>query len=58
MEQIKFGTDGWRATLDIFTAERVNLVGEAIVSYVRSIGLGKKPIIIVHDARESSPIFV
>ena len=58
MEQIKFGTDGWRATLDIFTAERVNLVGEAIVSYVRSVGLEKKPIIIVHDARESSPIFV
>ena len=57
MEQIKFGTDGWRATLDIFTAERVNLVGEAVVSYVKSSGLGDRPIIIVHDARESSPNF-
>ncbi len=57
MEQIKFGTDGWRATLDIFTAERVNLVGEAVVSYVKSSGLGGRPIIIVYDARESSPNF-
>ena len=57
MEQIKFGTDGWRATLDVFTAERVNLVGEAVVSYIKSSGLEKRPIIIVHDARESSPNF-
>ena len=58
MYQIKFGTDGWRATLDVFTADKVDRVGEAIVSYVRSSGLGEKSIIIAHDARESSPDFV
>ncbi len=57
MEEIKFGTDGWRATLDIFTLERVGLVGDAIAAYLESVGHDKKVVVIIHDARETSPGF-
>ena len=56
MYQIKFGTDGWRATLDVFTADKVDRVGEAIVSYVRSSGLGEKSIIIYGYDYDDFPI--
>ncbi len=55
MEQISFGTDGWRATLDTFTEERVRIVAQAAGSYFREqdaerVGVG-------YDARETSPEF-
>ena len=55
MEQISFGTDGWRATLDTFTEERVRIVAQAAASYfqeqdAQQVGVG-------YDARETSPGF-
>ncbi|QSG01845.1 phosphoglucomutase/phosphomannomutase family protein [Natranaeroarchaeum sulfidigenes] len=55
MEQISFGTDGWRATLDTFTEDRVRIVAQAAASYFREqdaqhVGVG-------YDARETSPAF-
>ncbi|MCL7416219.1 MAG: phosphoglucomutase/phosphomannomutase family protein [Halalkalicoccus sp.] len=53
MEQISFGTDGWRATLDTFTAPRVRMVGQAVATYLDEEGLDG-PVAVCYDARESS----
>jgi len=55
MEQIVFGTDGWRATLDTFTEPRVRIVAQAAADYfderdAETIGIG-------YDARDTSPDF-
>jgi phosphomannomutase len=53
MDEITFGTDGWRATLDTFTDRRVRIVGQAVAAYLRdegeagTVGIG-------YDAREHS----
>ena len=53
MDEISFGTDGWRATLDTFTDRRVRIVGQAVATYLRdegrtgTVGIG-------YDAREHS----
>jgi phosphomannomutase len=52
-EAIAFGTDGWRATLDEFTAERVRMVGQAVASYLRDEG-ATAPVAVGYDARETS----
>jgi len=54
---ISFGTDGWRATLDEFTAPRVRMVGQAVVDYLDEAGLGDDPIVVGYDARETSEGF-
>jgi phosphomannomutase len=53
METISFGTDGWRATLDEFTAPRVRMVGQAVATYLRDEG-HEAPVAIGYDARETS----
>ncbi|WP_254766300.1 phosphoglucomutase/phosphomannomutase family protein [Salinilacihabitans rarus] len=53
METISFGTDGWRATLEEFTAPRVRAVGQAVASYLRDEGLDA-PVAVGYDARGSS----
>ncbi len=55
MDEIQFGTDGWRATLDTFTEPRVRIVAQAAAEYfdqqdAETVGVG-------YDARESSPAF-
>ena len=55
MDEIVFGTDGWRATLDTFTEERVRIVAQAAAEYfdergAQTVGIG-------YDARETSPGF-
>ncbi len=52
-EAIEFGTDGWRATLDEFTKERVGMVGQAVATYLRERG-DEDPVAIGYDAREHS----
>ncbi|WP_226011228.1 phosphoglucomutase/phosphomannomutase family protein [Halomicrobium salinisoli] len=52
-EAIEFGTDGWRATLDEFTEERVGMVGQAVATSLRSEGT-EAPVAIGYDAREHS----
>ena len=56
MDEISFGTDGWRATLDTFTAPRVRMVGQAVATYLDDEGLAG-PVGVCYDARESSPGF-
>ncbi|MFC4359573.1 phosphoglucomutase/phosphomannomutase family protein [Halobium salinum] len=56
MEQISFGTDGWRATLDTFTDERVRIVGQAVADYLGEEGFDD-PVVVGYDARETSEGF-
>jgi phosphomannomutase len=57
MEQIAFGTDGWRATLETFTSRRVRAVGQAVADYLESEGHAGGTVAVGYDARESSPGF-
>ena len=56
MDAISFGTDGWRATLDTFTDDRVRIVGQAVADYLTDAGRGD-PVIVGYDARETSEGF-
>ncbi|MFC7204895.1 phosphoglucomutase/phosphomannomutase family protein [Haloferax namakaokahaiae] len=56
MDQIAFGTDGWRATLDTFTDDRVRIVGQAVSTYLADEGY-TDPVLVGYDARETSPGF-
>ncbi|WP_435096538.1 phosphoglucomutase/phosphomannomutase family protein [Halorubrum sp. N11] len=56
MDQIAFGTDGWRATLDTFTDERVRIVGQAVADHLDAAG-HDEPIAVGYDARETSEGF-
>ncbi|WP_135853444.1 phosphoglucomutase/phosphomannomutase family protein [Halorussus salinus] len=52
---ISFGTDGWRATLDEFTAPRVRMVGQAVADYLREVEERDGGTVAVgYDARETS----
>jgi phosphomannomutase len=53
-EAIEFGTDGWRATLDVFTTERVRVVGQAVATYLREEGRAGATLAVGYDARETS----
>jgi phosphomannomutase len=55
-DAIAFGTDGWRATLDTFTAPRLRMVGQGVATYLREGSMGG-PVAVGYDARESSPGF-
>ena len=56
MDAISFGTDGWRATLDTFTDDRVRMVGQAVAAYLRDEG-HDAPVVVGYDARETSEGF-
>ncbi|MFC6826915.1 phosphoglucomutase/phosphomannomutase family protein [Halopelagius fulvigenes] len=56
MDEISFGTDGWRATLDTFTDDRLRIVGQAVADYLSEEGYDA-PVFVGYDARESSPGF-
>lgn len=53
MDTIRFGTDGWRATLDEFTDERVRMVAQAIARYLDDEGVAGR-VLVGYDARETS----
>ncbi|WP_336035596.1 phosphoglucomutase/phosphomannomutase family protein [Halobacterium yunchengense] len=57
MDAISFGTDGWRATLDTFTSDRVRAVAQATADYLEAEGRGGGTVAVGYDARESSPGF-
>ncbi len=57
MDKIRFGTDGWRATLDSFTVPRVRKVGQAIADYLTEYEQPAATVAIGYDARESSRDF-
>ena len=56
MDEISFGTDGWRATLDTFTDERVRIVGQAVADHLAAAG-HEEPVAVGYDARETSEGF-
>ncbi|WP_283404225.1 phosphoglucomutase/phosphomannomutase family protein [Halorubrum sp. DM2] len=56
MNQIAFGTDGWRATLDTFTDDRVRIVGQAVADHLSAAG-HDEPVAVGYDARETSEGF-
>ncbi|OYR54397.1 phosphoglucomutase, partial [Halorubrum sp. Ea1] len=56
MDEISFGTDGWRATLDTFTDERVRIVGQAVADHLAAAGRDE-PVAVGYDARETSEGF-
>jgi phosphomannomutase len=54
MDAIAFGTDGWRATLDTFTSERVRIVAQAAADYLADEGRAGETVAVGYDARETS----
>jgi phosphomannomutase len=54
MDAISFGTDGWRATLDVFTSERVRMVAQAAADYLSDEGHAGETVAVGYDARETS----
>jgi phosphomannomutase len=56
MDAIKFGTDGWRATLDTFTEDRVRAVGQAVADLLDDRDAGDT-VAVGYDARDHSPRF-
>jgi alpha-D-glucose phosphate-specific phosphoglucomutase len=56
MDEISFGTDGWRATLDTFTDDRVRIVGQAVADHLDAAG-HDEPVAVGYDARETSEGF-
>jgi len=52
-DAISFGTDGWRATLDVFTAPRVRMVGQAVATYLDDSDV-TGPVAVGYDARATS----
>ena len=50
---ISFGTDGWRAQLEAFTAPRVRMVAQAVATTLREDGQSA-PVVVGYDARETS----
>jgi alpha-D-glucose phosphate-specific phosphoglucomutase len=55
-DAISFGTDGWRATLDEFTDDRVRIVGQAVADHLADEG-HDAPVVVGYDARETSEGF-
>jgi phosphomannomutase len=57
-DAIAFGTDGWRATLETFTDERVRMVGQAVATYLKdadaAVTNGSEVVAVGYDAREHS----
>jgi len=58
MQQIKFGTSGWRGVIaDTFTFTNVRVVAQAIGEYLSSEGLGTKGVVVGYDTRFLSEAF-
>ncbi|MFY9909907.1 MAG: phosphoglucomutase/phosphomannomutase family protein, partial [Candidatus Sulfotelmatobacter sp.] len=56
MQEIKFGTDGWRGIIaDDFTFENVRRVAGAISSYVLKYEDAQRGVIVGYDTRFASP---
>ena len=52
MEQIKFGTDGWRAIIaKEYTFDNLNRVTQAVSKWIKKSGITKNGVVIGYDAR-------
>lgn len=55
MEQISFGTGGWRAPLEVFTDDRIRMVGQAVATYLTDdTNAPDRPVAVGYDTRERS----
>ncbi len=55
---IKFGTDGWRSTMDTnFTIQNLSIAAQGIANYLIKNDFNKKGIIIGYDTRKNSQLF-
>ncbi|QDX40140.1 phosphoglucomutase/phosphomannomutase family protein [Salarchaeum sp. JOR-1] len=54
MDEIAFGTDGWRDTLDVFTDDRVRMVAQGVATYLDEAGRSGETVAVGYDARETS----
>ena len=54
MDQISFGTSGWRATLDTFTDRRVRIVAQATADHLEAEDKAGQTVAVGYDARETS----
>jgi len=54
MDEIAFGTDGWRATLDVFTTPRVRAVAQGTADYLAESGRAGETVAVGYDARATS----
>jgi phosphomannomutase len=50
---ISFGTDGWRATLETFTDERVRMIGQSVAAYLERAAHART-VAVGYDARDHS----
>jgi alpha-D-glucose phosphate-specific phosphoglucomutase len=58
MSKIKFGTDGWRATVaEDFTFENVRLVSQAYAEHLMAEGYANRGVVIGYDTRFASDRF-
>ncbi|QZA87673.1 phosphoglucomutase/phosphomannomutase family protein [Salinarchaeum sp. IM2453] len=48
---VAFGTDGWRATRQEITPNRLHAIAEAISKYLHEVGKDEKPVAVGYDAR-------
>ncbi len=59
MEQIKFGTDGWRAIIaKDFTVDNVKRVSYGTAEWILRQGKEKPSVVIGHDCRFGGPLFM
>ncbi|GGN11359.1 phosphoglucomutase/phosphomannomutase family protein [Halarchaeum nitratireducens] len=56
-DAIAFGTDGWRATLDVFTTPRVRAVAQATADHLADAGHADGTVAVGYDARPTSREF-
>ncbi|WP_049933832.1 phosphoglucomutase/phosphomannomutase family protein [Halarchaeum acidiphilum] len=56
-DAIAFGTDGWRATLDVFTTPRVRAVAQATADHLADVGHAGETVAVGYDARPTSREF-
>ncbi len=57
LDPIAFGTDGWRATTDVFTEPRVRAVAQGVASHLAANGKGGDPLAVCYDPRTDSRRF-
>jgi len=54
MDEISFGTDGWRAEASLVTPERLHAIAQAVVDLLAEDGRAGEPLVIGYDARDGA----
>ncbi|WP_248515316.1 phosphoglucomutase/phosphomannomutase family protein [Salinarchaeum laminariae] len=54
MDEISFGTDGWRAHSDLVTPERLHAIAQSVVDLLAEDGFAGEPLVVGYDARDGA----